>query len=967
MTTANLTVIGNVLFKRGNTTTASAYTGVPGEIIVDTTLKTLRVQDGITAGGTLLSTYAEITAANTAITSLQSNAAIQAAVLDTLTGNAATQSTVLDTLTANAATQANTLSTLLGNAITQQTSLIDLLANAATQAQQIANVTGTYSNTNVAAYLSAFGSNPISTTGNITGGYIFGNGSGLTSLPAPVVTQDVSSSGAMSIMLYDGNIKYNNYATVEPASGNITGGNILTGGLISATGNITGNYFLGNGSQLTGIAATYGNANVKSYLDSFDGNILPAANVTYSLGSETAQWKDLWVSNNTIYIGNTPVRVDGNTLLVNGAPVSGAYGNTQVADYLPTYTGNITAGNLTITGNLDQPNRGFGNGPGTDLYITAGNTQGCSIPGGNTIISGGLGYGGIAHQGGNVKLRTGNNYANQWNFAYDGTMIVPDGSAIRPLDSNAAVGGSLTIRAGDSVYEDSGTMTIRAGDTIGAGGAVDAGSMVIRAGTTVTGTGGQAQLEAGSTTNGNAGDLLLYSGQTVTGAGGNVAIWAGTTVTGNAGSINIESGETVSGDSGNITITARGTTTGNAGGISLTAGSAITGPGGSLLFTAGSTVGGDGGDITLISGDNDNSGSPGVIRLRTVNAAVNQDWIFDNGNLTFPSGGNVTFDASAVSVIDGITNINAVGTIGANVIQVLDSITTFGASPAPTISGFSSIATTGSAVNEGNITASGNLVASQGAYVTGNVFAAQYNYANGVSISTSIQNGISNVRVLSSGGLVSINVGSASNIALFTTTGVSIGGTLSTSGLTATGAVTLATASSNINLGTSQTTGNVNVGGTAQTGTILIGQSTYPQTINIGHGITGSGNTKTIQIGENGAAGSATLIDIGPATASATGTVTFNTATVVTIANTGGSALSVTGNITGGNVFATSVSASTVITTPVAFGNLVAVSGARAFVNDANIAAAANFGATISGGGANTAPVWSDGTSWYIG
>lgn len=68
-----------------------------------------------------------------------------------------------------------------------------------------------------------------------------------------------------------------------------------------------------------------------------------------------------------------------------------------------------------------------------------------------------------------------------------------------------------------------------------------------------------------------------------------------------------------------------------------------------------------------------------------------------------------------------------------------------------------------------------------------------------------------------------------------------------------------------------------------------------------------------------------------------------------------------------GNVIATSVSTRTVITTPVTFANLVAVSGARAFVNDANIAAAGNFGALISGGGANTAPVWSDGVNWYIG
>ena len=50
------------------------------------------------------------------------------------------------------------------------------------------------------------------------------------------------------------------------ASGNVTGGNIITAGLISATGNITGNFFNGNGSALTGIDATSiqsGNSNVR--------------------------------------------------------------------------------------------------------------------------------------------------------------------------------------------------------------------------------------------------------------------------------------------------------------------------------------------------------------------------------------------------------------------------------------------------------------------------------------------------------------------------------------------------------------------------------------------------------------------------------------------------------------------------------------------------------------------------------
>jgi hypothetical protein len=37
------------------------------------------------------------------------------------------------------------------------------------------------------------------------------------------------------------------------AGGNVTGANLTTAGQVTATGNISGSYFLGNGRQLTGI------------------------------------------------------------------------------------------------------------------------------------------------------------------------------------------------------------------------------------------------------------------------------------------------------------------------------------------------------------------------------------------------------------------------------------------------------------------------------------------------------------------------------------------------------------------------------------------------------------------------------------------------------------------------------------------------------------------------------------------
>jgi len=55
------------------------------------------------------------------------------------------------------------------------------------------------------------------------------------------------------------------------------------------------------------------------------------------------------------------------------------------------------------------------------------------------------------------------------------------------------------------------------------------------------------------------------------------------------------------------------------------------------------------------------------------------------------------------------------------------------------------------------------------------------------------------------------------------------------------------------------------------------------------------------------------------------------------------------------------------ITAPTTLANLVPTAGARAFVSDGNLVAAGNFGAEIGSGGANTVPVWSDGTNWYVG
>lgn len=95
------------------------------------------------------------------------------------------------------------------------------------------------------------------------------------------------------------------------------------------------------------------------------GNVLPAANVTYSLGSTSARWNDLWIANSSIYIGDVVLATTGSALTINGANV--LTGNAGAAF---STTGNVTGGNLLTSGQVSAT----GN-------ITGGNIAGTLLAG----------------------------------------------------------------------------------------------------------------------------------------------------------------------------------------------------------------------------------------------------------------------------------------------------------------------------------------------------------------------------------------------------------------------------------------------------------------------------------------------------------------------------------------------------------------------------------------------------------
>ena len=133
----------------------------------------------------------------------------------------------------------------------------------------------------------------------------------------------------------------------------IDSGNIcLTAGIISSTGNITSNYFLGNGSQLTGITAVNANASTLT------GATL-SSNVTTSTLTSVGTLGNLSVTGNVVASGvitsTGTFRLPSYTTaqIANLSAVAGdmVYNTTlnTIQGYQANATGNITWVSLSVS------------------------------------------------------------------------------------------------------------------------------------------------------------------------------------------------------------------------------------------------------------------------------------------------------------------------------------------------------------------------------------------------------------------------------------------------------------------------------------------------------------------------------------------------------------------------------------------------------------------------------------------
>ena len=302
---------------------------------------------------------------------------------------------------------------------------------------------GNYSNANVAAYLPTYTGNitagNVSTTGNIQSSYLLGNGSQLTGISASL-SGNLSgniNTGPYNLFSSSGAVKVDDALSV---TGTVTAtGGLITPGSIATTANVSANYFIGDGSQLTNLpAGNYSNANVAAYLPTYTGNV--SANYFVGNGAALTSITGANVSGtvaNAMYALNANSAVNATTATqatyatvansVAGANVIGTVATATVANTATTagtaqyVTANAQA-NITSVGVL------------TSLSV-AGNITGSYILGNGSQLTGIS-----ASLSGNLS---GNINTGPYNlFSSNGAVVVND--ALSVTGTVTASGGLIT-------------------------------------------------------------------------------------------------------------------------------------------------------------------------------------------------------------------------------------------------------------------------------------------------------------------------------------------------------------------------------------------------------------------------------------------------------------------------------------------------------------------------------------------
>lgn len=327
------------------------------------------------------------------------------------------------------------------------------------------NVAGNVTSNSTVTANNIISNNSLAVGGNST----FGGGitaGGIISTTANVVANNII-----------GNIDFASVST----PGNVTGGNILTSGTVSAVGNVTGNYVLGNGSLLTGIAGAYSNANVAAYLPTYTGALTGSSlSLSGSILSEVSTASNV---TGAYFLGNGSQLTGVLATAVGVLPTLSVTGNATVGNL--SSAGNVTVNSLkgvslSLTGNLISPLLTSENIT-TDGTLTANiaNVTGQLNMGGNIDM---LNQSMVNATSANAVTYYGNGL-ELTDHAYIGTSTISGTPAGNVIWSSGNITATSNLNANNAVI----TNNINAGGLISAGGNIVTAGLISSTGNIIGG------------------------------------------------------------------------------------------------------------------------------------------------------------------------------------------------------------------------------------------------------------------------------------------------------------------------------------------------------------------------------------------------------------------------------------------------------------------------------------------------
>ena len=641
-----------------------------------------------------------------------------------------------------------------------------------------------------------FGSNTVVTTGNITGGYIFGNGSQLTGLPATYSNANV----AAFLPTYTGNLSGGNLAIGNNANilndltvggtiygtfaGNISGNLVVPGantdiifnnsgnagassnlqfdsatdtleldGQANVTGNITASYFIGNGSQLTGLPASYSNANVTTLLAAFGSNtIVTTGNITGgNIIGNGQSLSNLPGANVVGAVANATFATSAATATTAGTVTTNAQPNITSVGNLSslTVTGDsLLQGNLQVNGNVTY----IASNTVTinDKFINVANNAATA----SAANGGGIGVGPVGAEYATWSFSDANT-AWQSNIKIEapaltttgnvtGSYIIGDGSLLTNINAGNIVGSygnanvATFLGTGFGSNSISTTGNIAGGNITGNGAGLSSLTGANVTGTVASATQAATANVANSVAGANVTGTVASATQAATAnvansvAGGNVsgqvanALVAGTVYTAAQPAITSVGTLTSLAVTGNITGgNVNSTFFGSGAGLSSLTGANVTGTVANATFatsagtaTSATTAG------TVTTAAQPNITSVGTLSSLAVSGNITTGGILTNGYF-FANGTPVTFGGGGGTY--GNANVSAYLASGTNTANIITTANVrgdnlignlIGTVRSGTQANITQLGTLISLDVTGNINSSGNINVSKGLYVT---------------------------------------------------------------------------------------------------------------------------------------------------------------------------------------------------------------------------------------------------------